>query len=398
MNLRVQVTGNNEFEFLCALAATNLSPERRARITNRNLSALDWRKFISQAEHHSVLPLAARNLLEIDSAAPVRRLPAEIARGLQSAYDANLRRNLWFASEMLRILQHFESKQLPAVPYKGPVLAQSAYGDLALRRFSDLDFLICPADFSRAKEALAEIGYCPSAEMTRPVERFWLRKGNERVFDGPAGKNLLELQWAILPHFYAIDSNAEDLAVENQIARARCTTVADHEVPSLSAGDNLLVLCVHGAKHLWMRLIWLTDIAETLRSEAPAIDHTQLLARASALGIVRILGISFWLLQNLLREEIPAWTEETIASDRSVPMLGREFAERLATGASYNFESTEYFRLILKLRERPADRARYLWRLLSTPGVGDIEAVKLPGSLFPLYRIVRLSRLLKRCY
>ncbi len=395
---RPQSPGNNEFEFLCTLATTNLSPDRRARIANWNLSSLDWPKFISQAEHHGVLPLAARNLLEIDSAAPVRRLPADIASQLQSAYDANLRRNLWFASEMLRILQHFESRQLQVIPYKGPVLAQTAYGDLALRHFSDLDFLISSADFHRAKQALAEIGYHPSSEMTPPVEGFWLRKGNERVFDGPAGKNLVELQWAILPHFYAVESNTNNLAVENLIARARRTTVADHQVPSLSAEDNLLVLCLHAAKHLWTRLIWLTDIAETLRSEAPAINQAQVLARASALGILRILGVSFWLVKNLLREEIPTWAEETIASDQNVPALGQEFAERITASATYNFESTEYFRQILKLRERQTDQARYLWRLLSTPGQGDLAAIELPEQMFPLYKIVRLARLVRRCY
>lgn len=398
-----QAKTEDEFEFLCTLATTNLSPELRFRIANWNLSSLDWPEFISQAEHHGILPLAARNLLEIDSAAPTARLPSEIAGELQLAYDANLRRNLWFASEMLRIQQHFESKQLQAIPYKGPVLAQAAYSDLALRSFSDLDFLISSADFIRAKEALAEIGYLPSADQSAPIERFWLRKGNERTFDGPAGKNLLELQWSTLPDFYAVgshssDSHSNDLRVENLIARARRTTVADHEVPSLSAEDNLLVLCLHAAKHLWMRLIWLTDIAQTFRSEAQVIDHAQVLARASALGILRILGVNFWLIKNLLREEIPTWAEETIASDRSGPTLGQEFAERLAASATYNFESTEYFRRILKLRERPADQAKYLWRLLSTPGQSDLAAVKLPEAMFPLYKIVRLARLLKRCY
>ena len=85
-------------------------------------------------------------------------------------------------------MQHFERRQLRAVPYKGPVLAQSAYGDLGLRSFSDLDFLISPADFERAKQALAEIGYRPSTELTPAVERFWLRTGYERSFDGAGGK------------------------------------------------------------------------------------------------------------------------------------------------------------------------------------------------------------------
>ena len=380
----------NEFEFLCALAGVELAPGRIERIANWNLPALDWSEFLRLAEHHGVLPLAARNLIE-----HARGLPPEIERALRSSYEANLRRSLWFSVELARILQQFERRQVRALPYKGPVLAQSAYGDLGLRSFSDLDFLIAPADFERAKQALAEIGYLPSTDLTAPVERFFLRTGYERSFDSAGGKNLVELQWALLPHFYGVDVRVEDL-----LARAGKIVVGGYEVPCLSPEDSVLVLCVHAAKHLWTRLIWLSDIAATLRSQSntQTIDYRLVFARARVLGIARILGVSFWLVKNVLHADLPKPAEEMIAADSKLPALGREFAERLARGATYGFESTEYFRLILKLRERRGDRWRYLWRLIWTPGMGEIGAVRLPEALFPLYRIVRIGRLMRKVY
>jgi Uncharacterised nucleotidyltransferase len=390
----------DELSLLCALTGADLAPERLERIANWNLLGVDWSEFLRLAEHHGVLPLAARNLIEHDCG-----LPPEIERSLRSAYDANLRRSLWFAAELARIMQHFERRQLRAVPYKGAVLAQSVYRDVGLRSFSDLDFLISPADFNRVKQALAEIGYRPSAHFTPAVERFWLRKGYERAFDSAVGPNLVELQWALLPHFYAVDLHSDDLRsddlrVEDLLARAGRTVVGGCEVPCLSPEDSLLALCLHAAKHLWTRLIWLTDIAETLRSQSrtQTIDHSLVFSRARALGIVRILGVSFWLAKNVLRAELPEGAEETIAADPRVPALGREFADRLTRGATYDFESTEYFRLIMKLRERRGDRWRYLWRLVWTPGGGDIAAVRLPEMLFPLYRIVRIGRLMRKLY
>ncbi len=376
----------DEFEFLCALAGAELAPERIERIAHWNRSALDWSEVLRLAEHHGVLPLAARNLIEYASG-----LPAEVERTLRSAYDANLRSSLWFTAELARIMQQFERRQLRAVPYKGAVLAQSLYCDLGLRSFSDLDFLISSADFERAKEALAEIGYRPAADLTPAVERLWLRTGYERAFDGAAGKNMVELQWALLPHFYAVDLHLNDLGAEDLMARAGRTVVGGCEVPCLAPEDSLLVLCLHAAKHLWTRLIWLSDIAQILRTET--IDYSLAFARARALGIVRILGVSFWLVKNVLWAKLPQPAEEMIVGDPRVPALGAEFAARLVRGASYDFESTEYFWLILKLRERRSDRWRYLWRLVWTPGVGDIAAVQLPEALFPLYRIVRIARL-----
>ena len=383
---RTTPLGGNEFALVCALAGVKLDPERIERVANGNCSELDWNEVLRLAEHHGVLPLAARNLIE-----HARGLPREIEHALRSAYEANLRRSLWFTAELARIMQHFERRQLRAIPYKGPALAQALYRDVGLRSYSDLDFLISPTDFVRAKQALAEIGYNPSAELTPATERFWLRAGYERSFGSPAGKNLVELQWALLPNFYAVD-----LPVEGLLARSRPTLVGGHQVPGLSPEDSVLVLCLHAAKHLWTRLIWLADIAETLRSES--IDYSAVRSQASALGIARILGVSFWLVKNVLQARIPKPAEEMIAADPRVPILGGEFAERMARGVDYDFDSTKYFRLILKLRERRADRRRYLWRLFWTPGVGDVAAVRLPESFFFLYRIVRLGRLLRKRY
>jgi putative nucleotidyltransferase-like protein len=374
---------SKEFDLLCACAGVELAPERAARIANWKESEPEWSEFLRMAEHHGILALAARNLI-----ANARGLPLEIEHGLRSAYEENIRRNLWFAAEMVRIAEHFEKKKVRAVPYKGPALAESVYGDLALRNFSDLDLLIAPADFEAAKQALAELGYSPSAALGPGAERIWLRIGYERVFDGAAGPNLVELQWGVLPYFYAVDLRTDEL-----LMRSGRAALGGRDVPSLAPVDLLLVLCLHAAKHLWMRLIWVCDIAEVLRQPS---DYTQVLARARPLGITRILGVSFWLVKNVLGSPIPKSAEEIIAADTQVKILGEEFAARLARGAEYDFESSEYFRLILRIRERRRDRRRYLWRLALTPGAGDVAAVRLPEPLFPLYRVVRLARLIRK--
>jgi hypothetical protein len=362
----------------------SLAPDAIAKIAAATERAVDWHEFLRLAEQHGVLPLVARNL-----AAHARGVPTEIERQLGSADEANVRRNLWFAGELGRITDHLNGKQLRAVPYKGPVLAESVYGDLALRSFHDLDFLISPADFEPAKQALAELGYRPAEELSPAVGRFWLRNGYERSFDGAAGKNLVELQWGVLPYFYAVDLEIDDL-----LERSVQTSVAGREVSCLSPEDSLLALCLHAAKHLWTRLIWVCDIAESLRTQT--IDHKLVRSRAQSLGILRIMSVTFWLANHLLRVDVPQPVQQVITSDPEVRILGREFAARLARNATYDLDTSEYFRLILRLRERRGDRWRYLWRLVWTPGAGDLAAVQLPEALFPLYRVVRLARLMRK--
>jgi hypothetical protein len=73
-----------------------------------------------------------------------------------------------------------------------------------------------------------------------------------------------------------------------------------------------------------------------------------------------------------------------------------EIQPHLISEDAFDAESLAYFRLMLRLRERQADRFRFLQRLILTPGPGEWNAVRLPRPLFPLYRLVRLSRLAAR--
>ena len=68
----------------------------------------------------------------------------------------------------------------------------------------------------------------------------------------------------------------------------------------------------------------------------------------------------------------------------------------LSQTSEYNTESADYFRLMLRLRERHQDKIRFLVRLATTPSTGEWSAVRLPPPLFSLYPAVRLLRLAGR--
>lgn len=388
-NFGASVVRGDQFRLLCACASVHPSAEQASRIAEWNWAGFEWEGFFALADQHGVMALVAHNLTRHGTA-----IPGKIAQALASTYDENLKRSLWFAAELARIVGHFESRQVRVVPYKGPLLAQTAYGDVGLRSSSDLDLLLSPADFERGKQVLAEIGYRPSEELAPAVERFYLRTGYERSFDGPAGKYLVELQWALLPHFYAVDSEAGSFRVNDLLARTGRVDLCGAQLPCLAAEDSLLALCLHAAKHLWTRLMWVVDIAESVRM--PGVDFDLVAKRARALGIERIVGVSFRLAERLLGAVVPEGARALIADDPEEMSLAEEFAARLERAANYDLDSSAYFRKILRLRERADDRRRYLWRLFWTPGPGELAAVTLPEALFPLYRLVRMGRLLRK--
>jgi len=308
---------------------------------------------------------------------------------LRGRYELNARKNLKFVGELFRILDCLEAHGVAAIPLKGPVLAESVYGDLALRDFSDLDVLVHARDVLPAKEALRSLDYSVTTPLSEAEERAYLAAGYEYTFDGPAGRNLLELQWNIVPRFYAVSFDVPGL-----FSRAETVQLCGRSVHTLSPEDMVLTLAVHAAKHAWVRLRWLRDIAGVVVTQR--LDWDLLTQRARELGIARIAGVSLLLAHRLLTLDVPEAAELFWSRDSEIPTI-EQFVEQGLPGAeNYGVESIPYFRLMMRLRERPKDRAKFLWRLASTPGPGEWAFVRLPKPLFPLYRAVRVFRLAGR--
>jgi hypothetical protein len=375
-----------EWSFLLAACSEISREEKIDRIRLLSREPLRWNLLLELAERHGTQPLLYQTLVGIEDADVVP--PAEIFAWKQR-FQLNLHKALFLSRELIRIVDCLSALGIEVLPYKGVALAELAYGDIALRHAGDIDLLIRPQDFPRVGDAVRELGYTPHLAFSEAEERAYLKSGYECAFDCAAGPNLLELQWAIQPSFYAVDFDMDAL-----FQRAATITVAGHPMKTLSSEDLLLVLSAHATKHVWGRLIWLCDIARIMA--LPALDWTWIASQAKALGIVRILRVTMLLANRLLGSTIPSAAQASVPEDSGALALVDEIQAHIASEAIFNVESLAYFRLMMRLRERPLDRLRFLQRLALTPGPSEWQAVRLPAPLFPLYRLVRLSRLAAR--
>jgi hypothetical protein len=266
-------------------------------------------------------------------------------------------------------------------------LAEILYGNVALRQFSDLDLLIHEADMAKAKAALLELGYKPALQLTPWQNRAYLESGYEYAFDSSLGRNLLEMQWRILPRFYSMNFD-----VDAFFSRSMVLSLGGHSLRTLCREDLMVVLCVHAAKHVWVQLSWLCDIAELSQS----VDWVVVQDHAQRLGIERIVAVTFILAARLLGTRMPQPVQERTRNDRAAEGLADKILPIVAQRTEYDTESMAYFRLMMDVRERSRDRLRFVGRLAFTPSVGEWSSIRLPGPLFPLYRVVRLMRLAGR--
>jgi len=368
----------------CSLSCSPIpSPDRIDRIHSLLRNPIRWNVLFQLADQHGVEPPLYQALQHLNDS-----IPPEEMQTLRQTYQTNLHKALLLSRELIRILECLAARGVEVMPYKGLALAELLYGDIALRQSGDIDLLIRPQDLPPIRDAIRELGYRPHVSFSAAEERAYLKSGYEYAFDGTAGPNLLELQWAIQPRFYAIDFDMEGL-----FTRAVTVSVAGRLAKTPCLEDLLLLLSAHAAKHLWGRLVWLCDIAQIVK--VPSLNWDRIWQEATRLGMSRILQVTLLAADSLLGATIPVSARAHL-TDELASRLADDVQTQIAGEAAYNVESLSYFRLMMRLRERPADRLRFLSRLILTPGPGEWQAVRLPRPLFPLYRLVRFSRLAAR--
>lgn len=180
-----------EADLLLCCARTHLSSEKKEEIGALLHSEIDWPYLIRIADAHGLMPLLYFNLKKAfpDS------VPRSVLDQLHARFLANAGRNLFLTQELFKILDLCEMNAIPAIPFKGPALAISLYGDLALRTFSDLDILVRKQDIQRAKTLLLSQGYRLDLSLTKQQEIVFLHSDLEGGFVRQDGRVRVEVHW-----------------------------------------------------------------------------------------------------------------------------------------------------------------------------------------------------------
>jgi putative nucleotidyltransferase-like protein len=348
---------------------------------------IDWELLVRAASPQGVLPLLYTTLNRNCPEA----VPETMLRTLRARFHANVVRNLAMTSELLRLLRLFRARGLPAIPFKGPLLAASAYGSLALREFVDLDILVHPRDIPNAKDLLVSAGYRPQQH---PPD--W-----ECHFIPQQGSWLVDLHQRIAPEYFPTTAAFEDLWAGLVPVCVGHTTVL-----TLPPEDLLITLTVQFAKDCrdWtQRLVQICDATELILTH-PEMQWDLVLERARHVGCRRMLLLTLFLAHRLLGAKLPQGPLRSVQTDPVVKRLAAEVRARLFPEAegppeAIRFRSLAYHDSAFYLRatERLPDKLRYLGvrvRALVAPTWRDRDFVALPASIAFLYYVIRPIRLL----
>lgn len=358
-----------ELQLLIVCARTVLDVPTAAQLGALVVGGPNWEQVLALARHHGVMPLLHRHLNGSDAvSAAVQEELARYAR-------ANALHNLSLAHALIDLTGALAQAGVEAVPYKGPVLAACTYGDLSLRASKDLDVIVRPADVRRADDVLASLGY--------------IKTGRGPYHDLFVGATGVEVEL----HRDVLRRNEFPTLLDLGAMWGRRTTVSllGRQVDAFGPEDTLLLLCLHGSKHLWSGLVWVCDVAEYLRAH-PALDWARFIETAAQSRLLTAALLGPWLAHGVLDAPLSDDMQARVAADSLASRLGRTLVARWYQQPMTRHEAL--FSLCLRLRLHFGDAglplySRLVKRVLKPQGVDYRVGGRLGAHLSRSLRLTR---------
>jgi len=345
---------------------------------------IDWEYVIAIAYAHGLLPL----LHEHVATAAADLVPAHVLSRLKRESVANSQNVLHLTGKQLRVYKLFKENNVPAALFKGPLLAQMAYGEMSLRQAGDIDLLINRRDFIQARLLLESLGYEMTPRLTPAQLSSHLNNHCEIQFMRDEWLTVVDLHWDLAPRSFVFGVKPEDV-----MSRLQSVSLAGTEVETFGAEDLLLYQAMHGAKHLWRRLEWISCLAESLRATT-TIDWDTLVDRAAKAHATRILAVGLRLVEEFSDAPVPSEVFVSVDPDKKMQRMATQIRAQLFTTFG-PAESTETNLYNLRIMDRKRDVLVSALRSIFVPTLPDWQSLALPASLHSLYYAYRPLRLSK---
>ncbi|MGD9211191.1 MAG: nucleotidyltransferase family protein [Desulfobacteraceae bacterium] len=197
---------------------------------------------------------------------------------LKICYQKNLFRNMILLNELKLVTEIFDENSIKVIPLKGGDLAENVYEDIGCRPMGDLDILIKDKAMDESCELLIQNGY-------KSVNLLPSNSEIHHCFK----KEIMGQQVIVELHNRLVKKKFRKNFNLNNIFELNC----------FSFYSEILYYCWHTVRHGVARIIWLCDIAESLRNHDNKLDWEHLLSIAADYNIKQEAIFVFYILSSI---------------------------------------------------------------------------------------------------
>lgn len=377
---------------LCCAAQASL--EARNEKLESLCRDVNWCNFTRAALEQRVLLLLYRNLRELGRGA----VPVDILAAFESFHDENRHHIVALIEEVIKINDLLKAHKVRAIFYKGPMLAIAAYGDIGFRQVSsDIDILVHPRDFARAKNLFISHGF---QEWMSLVWKSHLHRPDDRLE--------IDLHHAFVPGWYGVSLDFDELW-----DRCQSFVVSESALACLCPEDLIMALCIDLVKDTaqgnFVPFIKLCDLAHLLKAER-RMDWNESLKQARKWGVHGSVSMGTHVVSSLFDVPTPGTLSKNLSSHFEVRAIAASDINHVLISSLPNLtisllKSSKFLRrhlqealVIASLADGVSAKIITVLRRCLYPTPYDIDCISLPQNLYFLYYFVRPFRIMMKYF
>lgn len=334
-----------------------------AKVSNGNIDQLilekrlNWKYIIEKGQDNSIAPLLYYNLSKYQG-----KIPCDTFLNLKNTFDNTKRNNLLLYQELHKIILCFRETKIPFILLKGIDLAKRIYPDISLRPMTDIDILIKKEDLPRIEKALMPLNYL-------------MYPNYYKVLDKPASPYLnavvckkltvpfisLHFHWHIISNtFFPFYGYISSLDIEKIWRNAETAEIDGLGVLRMDHNDLLFFLSLHGFKHFFNSLIYLSDIDALLTKYRERLDWQKIIRDAFEFNLDRPLYFCLYFTKEILKTNISVNILNKL-KPKKINFIEKKFIDSVLEGKP---DKNLFYFMLLAMNRTFTKKFRFIFRTI----------------------------------
>jgi len=375
-----------EIQLLLLCAKRSLDRETGEQVKLLSNEDIDWSYLVKMASLHSLQFLLYRSL---KTACP-EAVNHPVLKQLETQYRRNVAYSLLITRQLFEVIDFLDDHGIQAMPFKGPVLSELAYGDLTLRPMGDLDFLIDRQNAFKSMDLFIDQGFRTEVDLDHGQFSAYAAKKNSMAMYNPDSDLTLDLHWEMSGNY-----SFEPLVLGRMKQDLFQMTMAGKTVPQPRVEMLLVYLCLHGTRDCWKDMESVSSISGLI-SGHDNWDWTRVNWIADHLRCKRMVLLGLVLARDLFDTELRPTILKAVAGDPVVSNLASEVCKHLFETSEPEMvekRKSKFSSFHFRARDRWPEKLRYTKHLLLGATAQEWNRFPLPAGLFFLYTFLRPLRL-----
>jgi hypothetical protein len=343
-----------EDKLLLLCCRTEIGDKGRNELIEIQINKIDWDCFLRKAREEGIAPIVFLMLpgIVIDK----NNIPDYVTDELKKDYYLSAKKNILTLNVLGNILNVFNKAGLKVIVLKGAALAETVYGNLALRSMSDVDLLVKKEDLYQINEQLKGLGYFPTDRSVEDVD-FTSTYLTTLDYRNPLKNSpSFHIHWHFVNSTIPNESYIGQIKMEDIWRDAVRTNIANTETWAMSPHHLIIHLAEHALRvtHSLSKLSYFCDIDRSINYYGKGLDWNLLVQDTIRFNLNKMVYTTLYFSRYFIEAKIPEDVLLKLKPERfSIPekIFMRKTAENKRTsGMSYLIHLSMNKGLVKKLK------------------------------------------------